>query len=267
MSPFLYAAYKLVKVAVYPLTWVLVLLVLAFLALWRGRRKPLQVCLVAAFLVTYGLSLPPVTRMLARPLEGRYPPPPALSVHPPAAPPYDAVVVLAAGVRRQGGVRPDDQLKPESLERLLCGRDLMTRGLAPVLVLSGGDADPFADHTPEAEIMGRWVRAVGPLPGTIEAEPRSRTTYENAVETKRLLGARVRIALVTSALHMPRAMALFKQQGFHPAAFPCGHLAGPRESGIREYLPDVARLNDSTRAINEWVGLWLYRLAGKAAGD
>lgn len=266
MSPFFYATYKIAKIAVYPLTWILVLLVLAFLALWRGRLKPLQACLVAAFLVTYGMSLPSVTRMLVRPLEGRYPPP-TLSADPTTAPPYDAVVVLAAGVRRQGGVRPEDQLKPESLERLLCGRELMARGLAPTLVLSGGDADPFADHTPEAEIMARWLRRLGPLPGTIETEARSRTTYENALETKQLLGTRVRIALVTSALHMPRAIALFKHQGFHPTAFPCGHLAGPRESGIREFLPDVARLNDSTRAINEWVGLWLYRVAGKAARD
>ncbi len=266
MSSLLYAAYKLVKIAVYPLTWILVLLALACWALWRGRRKPLQACLVAAFLVTYGLSLPSATRLLARPLERQYPAPTRLEPSS-AAPPYDAVVVLAGGVRRQGGVRPADELKPASLERLLCGRGLVMQGLAPVLVLSGGNADPFEAHTPEAEIMARWLRTIGPLPGTVETEPRSRTTYENAVETKRLLGARVRIALVTSALHMPRAIALFTRQGFHPTAFPCGHLAGPRESGVQEYLPDVARLNDSTRAINEWVGLWLYALAGKATLD
>jgi uncharacterized SAM-binding protein YcdF (DUF218 family) len=264
MSPLVYAAYKIVKIAVYPLTWILVLLGLAFFALWRGRRKPLQACLAATFLVTYGLSLPPITRTLARGLERQYPAPARLE-RSPTAPPYDAVVVLAGGVRRQGGLRPEDQLKPASLERLLCGRGLMAQGLATVLVLSGGNADPFAEHTSEAEVMARWLRTIGLPPGTVETEPRSRTTYENAVETKKLLGARVRIALVTSALHMPRAIALFKQQGFDPAAFPCGYLVGPRESGIGDYLPDVGHLNDSTRAINEWVGVWLYQLAGKAA--
>lgn len=266
MSPVFYAVYKIVKIAVYPLTWTLVLLVLAGLALWRGRRKPLYACLGAAFLVTYGLSLPPVTRILAGPLERQYPTPARLE-RAPAAAPYDAVVVISGGVRRQGGLRPDNQLGSASLQRLLCGRDLMVQGLAPVLVLSGGNEDPFADREPEAAIMARWLRTIGPPPGDIETESRSRTTYENAVETRKLLGARARIALVTSALHMPRAIALFKQQGFQAAAFPCGHLVGPPESGIREYLPDVGYLNDSSRAINEWVGLWLYQLAGKAARD
>jgi uncharacterized SAM-binding protein YcdF (DUF218 family) len=266
MSPFFYAAYKIVKIAVYPLSWILVLLALALFGLWRDRRRLLQSCLVAALVLTYGLSLPPTARMLAGTLEHRYPAPARID-RLPAAPGYDAVVVLAGGVSRRGGLRPEDRLKPESLERLLCGRSLMAQGLAPVLVLSGGNADPFADQTPEAEIMARTLRTFGPSPGTVETELRSRTTYENAVETKKLLGSRTRIALVTSAMHMPRAMALFRHQGFASTAFPCGYLAGPRESGINEYLPNIQNLHDSTRAINEWVGLWLYALAGKAARD
>jgi uncharacterized SAM-binding protein YcdF (DUF218 family) len=226
----------------------------------------LQACLIAALVLTYGLSLPPVARTLARTLEHRHSEPARLET-PPAAHPYDAVVVLAGGVSRQGGLRTEDRLKPASLERLLCGRLLMAQGLAPVLVLSGGNADPFADHAPEAEIMARTLRTLGPSPGTVETERHSRTTYENAVETKKLLGPRARIALITSALHMPRAMALFKHQGFTPTAFPCGYVAGPRESGITEYIPDVQYLHYSTLVINEWVGLWLYALAGKAAQD
>ncbi len=266
MSSFVYAAYKVIKLAVYPLSWILLLLVFALFGLWRGRRKLLQGCLVAALALTYGLSLPPVARTLARTLESQHPAPARIDP-PPAAPTFDAVVVLAGGVGRRGGLRPEDALKPASLERLLCGRSLMAQGLAPVLVLSGGNADPFADHTPESEIMARSLRTIGPSSGTVEVETNSRTTFENAVETKKLLGARLRIALVTSALHMPRAMALFKRQGFDATAFPCGYLAGPPESGIREFLPEIKNLEDSTRAINEWVGLWLYALAGKAALD
>jgi uncharacterized SAM-binding protein YcdF (DUF218 family) len=266
MSSFFYAAYKIVKIAVYPLSWILVLLLLALFGLWRGRRRLLQTSLVAALVLTYGLSLPPVARTLARTLEHRYSEPTRIG-KPPTMPPYDAVVVLAGGVGRRGGLRAEDQLKAASLERLLCGRSLMAQGLSHVLVLSGGNADPFADYTPEAEIMARTLQTLGPSPGTVETELRSRTTYENAVETKKLLGSRTRIALVTSAMHMPRAMALFKHQGFAPTAFPCGYLAGPRESGINEYLPNIQNLHDSTRAINEWVGLWLYDVAGKAARD
>lgn len=263
MSSVVYAIYKLVKVAVFPLTWILLLLAAALVASWRGRWRLLRVCLILALVLTYGLSLPPVARTLARTLEHRYAEP--ARVDRSASAPFDAVVVLAGGVARRGGLRPRDELTAASLKRVICGRRLMAQGLAPVLVFSGGNADPFADHAPEAAIMARALAEIGPQPGMVQTETASRTTYENAVETKKLLGTRTRIALVTSALHMPRAMALFAQQGFHPTAFPCGYLAGPRASGIRDYLPDIEYLEDSTRAINEWVGLWLYRLAGKAA--
>ena len=282
MSSVAYAAYKIVKVLVYPLTWIVLLMALALL--WAGGRHAhrARVCLVLALAVAYGLSIPPVSRTLAWTLERRYPVPDDAAVA--AGAPFDAVVVLAGGVARAGGLRPRDRPEPITLERLVCGRELMVRGASSTIVLSGGSGEPFGEHAPEAPIMAHTLRSLGSARGkqhssvtldgrqrstvtlewTIRTEARSRTTYENAVETRQLLGARTRIALVTSALHMPRAMAVFSRQGFHATPFPCGFLAGPPRSGIMEYVPDVVALKESTSAINEWVGLALYRLAGKA---
>ena len=262
MSAVAYAVYKIVKILVYPLTWIVLLSGLALL--WAGGRHAhrARVCLVLALAVAYGLSIPPVSRTLAWTLERRYPVPADAAVA--AGPPFDAVVVLAGGVARAGGLRPQDRLEPLTLERLVCGRELMVRGASATIVLTGGNGEPFGEHAPEAPIMARTLRSLGSGRWTIRTESRSRTTYENAVETKQLLGARTRIALVTSALHMPRAMAVFSRQGFRATPFPCGFLAGPPTSGVMEYVPDVAALKESTSAINEWVGLALYRLAGKA---
>ena len=282
MSSVVYAAYKIVKVLVYPLTWIVLLVALALL--WAGGRhaRRARVCLVLALAVAYGLSIPPVSRTLAWTLERRYPVPADAAVA--AGAPFDAVVVLAGGVARAGGLRPQDRTEPITLERLVCGRELMVRGASSTIVLSGGSGEPFGEHAPEALIMAHTLRSLGSgrgkqhssvtldgrqrstvtLEWTIRTESRSRTTYENAVETGKLLGARTRIALVTSALHMPRAMAVFSRQGFHATPFPCGFLAGPPRSGVMEYVPDVVALKESTSAINEWVGLALYRLAGKA---
>jgi len=282
MSSVVYAAYKIVKVLVYPLTWIVLLVALALL--WAGGRHAhrARVCLVLALAVAYGLSIPPVSRTLAWTLERRYPVPADAAVA--AGAPFDAVVVLAGGVARAGGLRPRDRPEPITLERLVCGRELMVRGASSTIVLSGGSGEPFGEHAPEAPIMAHTLRSLGSARGkqhssvtldgrqrstvtlewTIRTEAHSRTTYENAVETGKLLGARTRIALVTSALHMPRAMAVFSRQGFHATPFPCGFLAGPPRSGVMEYVPDVVALKESTSAINEWVGLALYRLAGKA---
>ena len=292
MSSVMYAAYKIVKVLVYPLTWIVLLAALALL--WAGGRHAhrARVCLVLALAVAYGLSIPPVSRTLAWTLERRYPVPADAAVA--AGAPFDAVVVLAGGVARAGGLRPQDRPEPITLERLVCGRELMVRGASSTIVFSGGSGEPFGEHAPEAPIMAHTLRSLGSARGkqhssvtldgrqrstvtldggqrstvtlewTIMTEAHSRTTYENAVETRQLLGARTRIALVTSALHMPRAMAVFSRQGFHATPFPCGFLAGPPRSGVMEYVPDVGALKESTSAINEWVGLALYRLSGKA---
>jgi uncharacterized SAM-binding protein YcdF (DUF218 family) len=263
MSPALFATYKILKFGVYPLTWILLLLLLALIASWRGRRRWLHACLLSAFVITYGLSLPPVARILTGSIERRYPPP---ELHGPSGTPrFDAVVILGGRVLRTGGLRPEDRLAPESLDRLLCGRRLMADQVAPLLILSGGNATPFADYAPEAEIMARTLELFGPVPGDVRLEPRSRTTYENAVETRALLGPGKRIALVTSALHMPRAMALFRHQGLAATAFPCDYLTGPRESRVQEFLPELQAFRSSSLAINEWAGLWLYTLAGKAS--
>jgi uncharacterized SAM-binding protein YcdF (DUF218 family) len=262
MSSVAYAAYKIVKVLVYPLTWIVLLVALALL--WAGGRHAhrARVCLVLALAVAYGLSIPPVSRTLAWTLERRYPVPADAAVA--AGAPFDAVVVLAGGVARAGGLRPRDRPEPLTLERLVCGRELMVRGASSTIVLSGGSGEPFGEHAPEGPIMAHTLRSLGSARWSIRTEAHSRTTYENAVETSKLLGARTRIALVTSALHMPRAMAVFSRQGFHATPFPCGFLAGPPVPGVMEYVPDVVALKESTSAINEWVGLALYRLAGKA---
>jgi uncharacterized SAM-binding protein YcdF (DUF218 family) len=262
MSSVVYAAYKIIKVLAYPLTWILLLLGLALF--WSGGRhtRRLRGCLVLALAVAYGLSLPPVSRTLVWTLERQFPAPVDSAVTGKTR--YDAVVVLAGGVARRGGLRSTEQLQPFSLQRLLCGRELMTRGVAPVLVFSGGNADPFRRQTPEATVMARTLASLGNTPWPIELETRSRTTYENAAETQTLLGARRRIALVTSALHMPRAMAHFTHQDFAATAFPCGFAAGPPEPGVLEYLPNVGALRLSTLAINEWIGWGLYRLVGRA---
>ena len=262
MSSTLYIAYKLAKVFVYPLTWALALLTFALLWSRPSHLRRARICLVLALAIVYALSIAPVSHALVQSLERRYPADTGRA-HVGGAP-YEAVVVLAGGVDRKGGLRPRDTLGPASLYRLLCGRELMLRGVAHTLVLSGGNADPLEEAVPEASIMAETLKAWGPVTWTIQTEARSRTTYENAVETRKLLHDQARVALVTSAMHMPRSIALFRRQGLDATAFPCEFAVGKAPSNWMQFIPSVVQLDLSTLAINEWVGLGLYRLAGKA---
>ncbi|MFN2359692.1 MAG: YdcF family protein [Marinobacter sp.] len=120
--------------------------------------------------------------------------------------------------------------------------------------MSGGH-DPQFTAASSAESMLRFITALGVPRSDILLEEKSRNTTQNADFTADILARRSinRILLVTSALHMPRAVALFEAQGLDviPAATDHEVTVLP---GWRKWLPDTGALDGSSRAIKEIVG-------------
>lgn len=265
MTPFLFGLYKLAKVALYPLSWLILLLslltVLALAPISPRRLRWIRGFAVLTLLFTLLLANHRVAATLLGLIEAQAPPfEPAPSRH------FDAIVVLSGGILAKGTLRPSDQLTYFSIVRTFCGADLYARGLAPKIVFSGGDTTIIGRGPAEAHEMKRLAMRLGVPEAAILIEDRSRTTYENAVETRRLLGSGS-ILLTTSALHIPRSQALFRQQGFEVTAYPCGYSARHRpgempELTILDLIPDVESLRANTHAINELAGLLVYRLVG-----
>ena len=116
--------------------------------------------------------------------------------------------------------------------------------------------------------MRRWAERLGVPREAIVIEGQSRTTYENAIETKRLLGA-ASVLLVTSASHLPRATALFAKQGFHVTPVPCDFLIRnrPRDNfqdlDPFDVLPNDRAIEQTTGAVTELAGMGVYWLTGK----
>ena len=154
-----------------------------------------------------------------------------------------------------------------SRQRTTCGADLFLEGLAPRLLLVGGDSDIFLKGPIESHEMRRWALRLGVVGSAILTEERSRNTYENAMNAKRLLG-KGSILLVTSALHLPRSVALFEKQGFSVTPVPCGYEAKDRPGkgldhlDLLDFLPSAYALSISTHAVDEFAGLLVYWIAG-----
>lgn len=267
LTAFSFGVYKLVKYALYPLTWVLLLLgsaaLLALLPVSPRRTRWLRLLAVLSFCLLIIVASPIFTDLLFGLLE---------SWHAPAAPPqpgsYDAIVVLAGGVLPAGSIRPTDELTDFSRHRTACGADLYIQGMAPRLLLSGGDALIGRRGPKEADVMKRWAMRLGVPEPAILLEDRSRTTYENAVETRRILGP-ASIILVSSASHMPRAVALFAKQGFRVVPFPCGFYTRSPLSEEWEnltafdFIPNAHALERLTQGVAEVAGLAVYWVIGK----
>ncbi len=267
LTPFLFGVYKLVKYVLHPLNWVLLLMSLTTLWLWLPispqRLRWARIGSIGGLILLLMISSPLIARPLLGSLEAWHATPPLLKGEE-----YHAIVVLAGGLLQPGTLRPTADLSSYSRNRTTCGVDLYQQGLAPKLVFTGGSGNPFREAMNDAQEMQRWAERLGVPREAILIEELSRTTYENATETKRLLGP-ASILLVTSASHLPRATALFRKQGFHVTPVPCDFLIQNRPEDNFQHLdpfdvlPNDHAIEHTTGAVTELAGMAIYWLTGK----
>jgi uncharacterized SAM-binding protein YcdF (DUF218 family) len=99
----------------------------------------------------------------------------------------------------------------------------------------------------------------------VQAEGNSINTRENAIFSYQTLAPRGvrRILLVTSAMHMPRAVGAFRKAGFQVIAAPADFHAGWDQPDIlSRWFPNAGNLLYAGLALHEWVGIATYRLRG-----
>jgi uncharacterized SAM-binding protein YcdF (DUF218 family) len=187
-------------------------------------------------------------------------------------PKVDAIVVLGGGVRPQTFPRPWVEVA-EAGDRPIYGARLYQQGKAPWVILSGGRIEWQGGGSPESADMAKIVEALGVPPKVILQDPTSQTTYENAVNVKKILTERQlkRVLLVTSAAHMPRSILIFKKQGIEAVPAPTDFLISPQElqnsqnsiqGQLLKLVPDAESLYLATRALKEYIGIFIYRLRG-----
>ena len=105
----------------------------------------------------------------------------------------------------------------------------------------------------------------GVPPEAILIEGNSRNTYENAIETKKLMNSRQidKILLVTSAFHMPRALATFKTAGIDAIPSPSSYsIVNYSRPQILEWIPSLGNLGKMQALIREKLGILVYRHRG-----
>lgn len=255
---------KLLPLFLYPLG-LGVLLLGGALVLAKYQPQWIAPPIVLALVILWVFGTGWVSALLTRSLEWRYLPPNPI-------PEAQAIVVLGGATRSAAYPRPMVDVM-ESGDRLLYGAQLYRWGRAPWVILSGGRTPWRGGGEPEALDMQQLLALMGVPADATLLEPKSLNTYENAVKVRELLeplGIQ-RILLVTSAMHMPRALALFQKQGFQVTPAPTDFLISEQEwseltalpeSVMLNLLPEARHLDESSRAIKEYLGLVVYRLKG-----
>lgn len=244
---------SLLAVLIVPLNLCIALVALGLvLALIKLRLAGALVAL-AGMAWALAWSLPATSLWLGGSLERRYP-----HVPPAEAPLADAIVVLGGNVAngRANWFLPYD--RGTAVARVDTAMALYQAQRAPRVVLSGGALE---GDVSEAKGMAHRMRQNGIPETALILENDSRTTYENAALTEDELqkhGIHT-VLLVTSALHMPRAMAAFSKQGVQAIATPTPpQITLPADGSLSPWVPNARALEASRSIIKEYVGLFVY---------
>ena len=237
-------ASRLLDSLILPPGGIVLLLLLVWLMWWRWPRLAHR-GLAAAALLLAALSLPVTAGWLNRTLEAH------VAVLPPDAR-FDAIVVLGGGKRPQAVEFGGDTVSADTLLRLRYAARLARQSGKPVLVTGGAplggppEAVLMAAALSEWQVSARWV------------ESGSLTTADNARLSAGLLrqAGVQRIALVSQAWHLPRAIRAFERQGLTVLPAPTA-FTRHEEQGWLAWLPRASALQESRRALREWLGLLL----------
>ncbi len=231
------------------------------LLLWRRRPRAGRIVAgtglaLLAFLSTTGgaaLLVAPLERMTA----------PLLAPERAGA---QAIVVLAAGRLRRAPEYEDRDIPDYvALARLRYAAHLQRKTGLPILVSGGnGGIDKGSRNGSEADSMAAALREDFGVP-VKWLEDRSSDTAENAAFSAAILRADGihRVLLVTDAMHMPRAGAVFQRAGLDVVSAPTMFF-GRQPLSVQAWIPSAEGMRRSWYATYEWVGLVWYRV--RAAG-
>lgn len=240
-----------------PATWSSWLMLSALLAMLAGRRtgrwaRPLLGAAVATFFV---LAVLPTGYWLTRILETRFPVPqrlPADIAH---------VIVLTGSEDLGASVLAGRPEFTDAADRIIEGAALARALPRARLWIVGGVKGRWTLY--DVDITARAWRRLGIPAAQITVAHDSFDTCQNAavVAARRPAG---RLLLVTSAIHMPRAMACFRANGLSPAPYPVDFRRQPVSGALDTFRPNLsANIDQADNALHEWIGLVIYRLTGR----
>ena len=157
---------------------------------------------------------------------------------------------------------PDDRVYfNHNADRLLQAISLLNQDKFDTLIISGGGATALRKNIQEAAVIKKYLQGTNTDLSKIIIEDSSRNTYESAQFIKK----KIRMAksvLITSASHMPRALAVYNKEGLDPAPYPAVYLTNNQIITPSMFIPGTPALVKWNILFKEWQGMIAYKLAG-----
>lgn len=236
-----------------PLPLTLALLFVSLLLLFFSQHQTLAKSLTLfSFLILFAFSLLPTAYHLAKPLERQYAP--LLE----AEQSLDYILVLGSSGINDQKLPITGQLSATALSRFSEALRLYYANPNASIVVSGS---AFGDSKSHAQLLQQLALAFNISEQKIIRLDNPQDTNQEALQMSAIIEGK-KAALVTSATHMPRAMALFKKYKQSPIPAPAMYLAKENSKDLPSYsyIPSAYQLYKSQIALHEYLGLlqqWL----------
>lgn len=226
--------------------WALIFLVLGFGAARYGYKSWQKRFWTVALLYPLICTMPPLQEVLTW----------ALVQATPQEQPMKAGAIVVLG----GGVSSEGIPLRASAERAQKGAELWKAGYAPLVLVSGGYT--VIGPRTEAQSMAIILRGLGVPSKALILESNSLNTFDNAVESQKLLLKRnvQKILLVTSRIHLLRSTLTFRKQGMKVIPIPAEQQPFQMDWNL---APTWERAQLLQGTLNEYFGLLGYWVQGK----
>ena len=246
----------LTAIAMPPLS-LLLLALLGLLLMASRRRRAGMTLLCTGLALLWLLSCHGFSVWLERSALTQYP---ATSAAQLKSQNVQAIVVLGGGMLPVVPEYGQAQPVSHTLARMRYGIWLSRQTGLPLAFTGGNGWSSAGDRAEsEADVTARFaLQYYGVKLRWLEGK--ARDTAENA----RLLAPLLRrdgiqrIALITDAWHMPRALRAFERAGFTVTAAPIGQTL-PAQSDLMEWLPSASGLSSSQQILRELLGITVAR--------
>ena len=175
--------------------------------------------------------------------------------------PYAAILLLGGGMEPALPGTQSPANAHEAFDRVIYAAQLYHHRLAPRIIVSGGTGlrDTYPQAQTEAAAMKTALILMGVPAQAILTEDQSLNTRQNMAFTADLLKTRHidgTLAVITSATHMPRAIATANKTGLQADAYPTDWVTPwPYRPLAQRWLPNAQALEESERSLKEWIAL------------
>lgn len=245
-----------------PLTYIVLLLVLSLIPKFANKRRKFAFAALLIFYVT-GHSV------LMNEMFLLWEPKPYVSGDSERSTdvPSAKVCVILGGYSGYDHVRNRVGLS-EACERLVYPMKNIINHKIDTVILTGGSASVVMKKYYESAHIAKYLGGYGVNRNRIFIDAKSRNTFENAVETKKILDSlkiTEPVLLVTSAFHMRRSMACYDKAGVKYIAYPVNYMGNAtRDYNLEAWLiPSTSAMGGFQTLLREVIGLISYKITGK----